>query len=67
MEPKLRALKVLLAIAVTVGKLIPLIVLVPLVAVPVRDTLVPLVVTVPELALLVKLRDKAESLLVEVE
>ena len=60
-------LKMLLATADTVGRLIPLIVLVPLVPVPVRDTFIPLVTAVPAVEELVRAIFVAESLLVEVE
>ena len=64
--PKVRALKLLLAIPVTVGKEIPLILLVPEVALPVRAILKALVVAVPEPLLLVRDKVARLSLLVEV-
>ena len=64
--PKVRALKLLLAIPVTVGKEMPLILLVPEVALPVRAILKALVVAVPEPLLLVRDKVARLSLLVEV-
>ncbi len=57
------ALIVLLAIVVTVGRLTPFMVLVPVVALPVRLTFKPLVVTDPDPELLVKDRLTRLSLL----
>src|SRR5512146_2729904 len=59
------ALKTLLAIAVTVGRLMPFMVLVPPVALPAKERLMPLVVT-PAPLLLVKDKETRLSLLVEV-
>ena len=52
-----------MAIAVTVGKLTPVMVLVPVVALPVNETFKALVATDPEPELLVKLREARLSLL----
>ena len=57
---------VLLAMAVTLGRFIPLIVLVPLVELPVKEIFKPLVTAVPAPELLVKDNDARLSLLVEV-
>ena len=57
---------VLLAMAVTLGRLIPLMVLVPVVELPVKEIFKPLVTAVPAPELLVKDKDAKLSLLVEV-
>ena len=57
---------VLLAIPVTLGRLIALTVLVPEVVLPVKETFKPLVVVVPDEELLVKANDAKLSLLFEV-
>ncbi len=62
-----KALKTLDAIVVTVGKLIPLIILFPDVAVPVKATSIPLAVIDPDAALLVRLTVTPLSLLLLVE
>ena len=64
--PKERPLMVLLAMAVTLGRLIPLMVLVPVVELPVKEIFKPLVTAVPAPELLVKDKDAKLSLLVEV-
>jgi len=52
--------------AVTLGRLIPLMVLVPVVELPVKEIFKPLVTAVPAPELLVKDKDAKLSLLVEV-